>query len=75
MDWYRLLHRYVNTSTYVFVYLRLLHCDSDVNECHTLNGGCDGTCHNSLGSFSCTCDTGYTLGSDGTSCIGKVKLR
>ncbi|KFM67760.1 Sushi, von Willebrand factor type A, EGF and pentraxin domain-containing protein 1, partial [Stegodyphus mimosarum] len=32
----------------------------DKDECSIKNGGCEGACHNSPGSFSCSCGTGYT---------------
>ena len=54
----------------VFQYVVPLYFISDINECNTLNGGCDGSCHNSLGSFSCSCGNGYTLDSDGKTCNG-----
>ena len=43
---------------------------TDIDECDHNNGGCGDTCHNTVGSFYCTCDDGYLLQSDG-SCDGK----
>ena len=43
----------------------------DKNECYSNNGGCKHRCHNSHGSFSCSCYSGYTLGYDRRSCYGK----
>ncbi len=40
----------------------------DVNECSTGNGGCEQICTNTVGSFSCSCNSGYTLAGDGSSC-------
>ena len=39
----------------------------------TNNGGCDGRCTNTIGSFICDCDQqhGFELGQDGRSCVGK----
>ena len=42
-----------------------------MNECSTANGGCQQTCANEAGSFSCGCDAGYELDADGSSCNGK----
>ena len=44
---------------------------TDINECHTNNGGCEQICNNTVGSFECSCNQGYSLSSDGTNCIGK----
>ena len=43
----------------------------DINECEVSNGGCDHICTNTAGSFQCSCNQGYGLGSDGSSCTGK----
>ena len=43
---------------------------TDIDECATGNGGCYHNCENSVGSYSCSCRTGYTLGSDSRSCNG-----
>ena len=42
----------------------------DVNECLTNNGGCspNATCTNNVGSFSCSCNTGYS--GNGFTCTG-----
>ena len=40
---------------------------SDLNICNTENG----TCVNSIGSYSCHCNTGYT--GDGSLCNGKIR--
>ena len=43
---------------------------SDINECATSNGGCETTCTNTDGSFTCSCDSGFQLNGDGLSCDG-----
>ena len=42
----------------------------DVNECATANGNCDQDCHNTNGSYYCTCDSGWRLDPDGHTCNG-----
>ena len=51
-----------------------LHVDTDINECATNNGGCHSraTCRNTVGSFSCTCRSGYT--GNGFYCSGNGSL-
>jgi len=41
----------------------------DVNECAHHNGGCEQTCQNADGSFTCACDNGYVLADDRRSCL------
>ena len=42
----------------------------DIDECSENTDGCAQQCTNTDGSFICSCDSGYTLGSDQWSCIG-----
>ena len=44
---------------------------SETNECLTNNGGCAQICNNTFGSFTCSCNTGYSLGADARTCVGK----
>ena len=44
----------------------------DINECDTDNGGCSQVCTDNDGSFVCSCNTGYELDADGTTCNGKT---
>ena len=44
---------------------------SETNECLTNNGGCAQICNNTFGSFTCSCNTGYSLSTDGRSCESK----
>ena len=46
----------------------------DVVECFTDNGGCEHTCNNTLGSFTCSCRNGYELDTDDQGCHGKVMM-
>lgn len=43
----------------------------DVNEC--LDQPCSHSCFNTYGSFICSCEEGFELTSDGTSCIGETE--
>jgi hypothetical protein len=42
----------------------------DINECE-LGGGCDHKCTNTLGSYQCSCRTGYKLDPNGHLCLGR----
>ena len=54
------------TAYYEKIYNQFL----DVNECINNNGGCSQNCTNTNGSFFCSCDKGYQLKSDGSTCEG-----
>lgn len=45
---------------------------TDVNECN--QGICSQECHNSVGSFECTCFPGYVLNEDKITCSGEELL-
>ena len=48
---------------------------SDINECSVLNGGCEDTCMNTVGSFECSCSTvGHQVHENGINCIGRIIL-
>ena len=61
-------HVEVRVVMYV-IYIRHIN-SSDINECTTRITICDANaaCTNTLGSFTCTCNPGYT--GDGVSCRG-----
>ncbi|XP_077863953.1 uncharacterized protein LOC144348616, partial [Saccoglossus kowalevskii] len=44
-------------------------CSQDINECAANNGGCAHTCRNTAGSFTCGCRNGYSIASNGKTCI------
>ena len=46
---------------------------ADVDECATANGGCDQNCHNSIGSYNCSCNIGFLLDEDNHGCSGNAK--
>ncbi|CAG2256353.1 FBLN1_2 [Mytilus edulis] len=41
---------------------------SDINECQTKTDNCQQNCFNTHGSFTCSCESGYTMNSDGAKC-------
>jgi len=40
----------------------------DVDECAAFNGGCETRCQNTEGSYYCSCDSGYQLGTNNHEC-------
>ena len=42
----------------------------DIDECAE-NGACDHNCTNTVGSFNCSCNSGYELDDNGRNCNGK----
>ena len=42
----------------------------DISECGINNGNCEQQCNNEVGSYSCSCNTGYTLASNQRDCNG-----
>jgi hypothetical protein len=57
---------YVGLDNFIFSYLP---CKSDTNECHCSKYPCDHICINTFGSFSCSCNKGYTLDTNNKTCI------
>lgn len=50
-------------------------CVSDIDECSTNPGVCDGgECTNTAGSYVCTCPRGYITSTDGARCVGELPL-
>ena len=47
---------------------------ADINECSDSNGGCDNDCINTIGSFYCECDNGYTLQTNRKTCNGQLHV-
>ena len=45
---------------------------TDINECAEGTHECEHNCHNTIGSYTCSCRTGYSLNADGRACDGKV---
>ena len=43
---------------------------TDIDECSTYSGTCDHTCTNTIGTYICSCDSGYILYNNGHNCTG-----
>ena len=46
----------------------------DIDECSRDADGCEHNCGNTVGSFVCSCNTGYALTANDKNCIGKLSL-
>ena len=46
----------------------------DTDECVSGEHNCDQNCHNNEGSYTCTCEDGYTLSNDGKTCVGVYNI-
>ena len=56
------------------VLLEIIFVFADINECRRSNGGCEHICSNVVGSYKCSCKSGYVLGYDKARCIGSHKF-
>ena len=59
-------------NTYIHSYIIIIH-HLDIDPCSEGLHGCSQTCTNTLGSFTCGCNNGYLLDTDGAICIGMYK--
>ena len=48
----------------------VVHIITDIDECAEGTGQCVHNCHNTIGSYTCSCNTGYRLNADGFTCVG-----
>ena len=46
----------------------------DIDECTSKESSCDHSCVNTEGSYNCICHTGYSLGSDNHTCVGRYTI-
>ena len=56
---------------YIIILLNFIY--PDIDECRDGTDDCTQTCTNTDGSFTCGCNTGYLLDTDGFTCNGKYK--
>lgn len=47
---------------------------TDIDECHEHTDGCAHQCNNTISSYYCSCNTGYSLDSDDHSCSGTYRV-
>ena len=48
---------------------------TDRDECALANGGCEHSCSNADGSYTCSCNSGFKLNANGLTCEGEQKSR
>lgn len=53
-------------------YWAIINIFVDINECSQGSSNCLQGCHNTIGSYQCTCHTGYLLANDSHNCIGII---
>ena len=59
---------YFDLLNHMFTYL-------DENECLNNNAGCAQNCVNTIGSYSCTCNSGFNLSVDMHNCTGTNSVK
>ena len=57
----------------IYTLIYLIHL-TDINECTEGTDRCDQNCHNNVGSYTCSCNTGYRLNANGYGCDGTYEL-
>ena len=79
MLWYDILNfqlstMYIIIAIYSMTIISIITCgnccftNSDIDECVADTDGCSQICNNTVGSFECSCMTGFTLLDDGETC-------
>ena len=46
----------------------------DINECLRIQSSCNGTCHNTNGSYHCSCPAGYFYDTEERTCAGMILI-
>lgn len=67
----RKLNRMIGPHQYYLKYPKFIMKLTDIDECMTGVEQCDHNCENTVGSYTCFCDSGFTLNVDGYRCDGK----
>ena len=65
----------IKTTFHVYdhAHVSIIYLIVDVDECTTGVDQCDQNCHNNVGSYTCSCNAGFTLNDDGFRCDGMHK--
>ena len=64
-----------DTLTHTHTLTLTLTLTTDFNECDTPGySGCDHNCHNTPGSYTCSCRDGWFLDAGGRRCFGMIHL-
>ena len=69
MDEHAMVKKILNAKYYIYKFSCLL---TDIDECSLGTDSCSQSCTNTIGSYTCSCNTGYTLNSDGYTCDGEI---
>ena len=70
MDFLALVSSSILFSTKTGVLYLIFPTPPDINECLSNNGSCHHFCRDLDGNYTCSCNTGYQLNSDGQTCEG-----
>lgn len=71
---WRVVNHYQPNTARKLPYILFIFVDyflADVDECAVNKGGCNQICHNTVGSYYCSCSNGYQLSSDNHTCNGE----
>lgn len=68
MQWY-----FFQSKALDLLYLTSLYACTDINECTEGTDGCAQTCRNTIGSYTCSCMSGYRLANNSLGCNGQCK--
>ena len=55
---------------FIVTSLRLMHLIADIDECEGDLHQCSQNCHNTIGSYTCSCNSGFQIGPNEKKCYG-----
>ncbi len=55
----------------IYIFVICMFFLADIDECAVGTHQCGQNCHNNVGSYTCSCNTGYRLAPDGRSCLSE----